>query len=103
MRSRIGVAIALLLIVLAIILVVRPKGGRAHSAAARPNVFTVTNLSDSDPGSLRDAINQANMTPGADNINFQDELTGTITLTTGELLITDDLTITGPGIFAITV
>jgi HYR domain. len=65
--------------------------------------FTVMNLDDSGPGSLRDAIDQANMNPGPDIIDFQDELTGTITLTTGELLITDDLTINGPGVFSIIV
>jgi hypothetical protein len=69
----------------------------------RANNFTVMNLDDSGPGSLRDAIEQANANPGADTIDFLDELSGTITLTSGELLITDDLTINGPGIFAITV
>ena len=66
--------------------------------------FTVTNLDDSGDGSLRQAILDANANPGADTIDFQDELTGTITLTSGELpLVTEDLTINGPGIFAITV
>jgi hypothetical protein len=32
--------------------------------------FTVTNTNDSGPGSLRDAINQANQNPGPDVINF---------------------------------
>jgi hypothetical protein len=67
------------------------------------NTFTVTNLDDSGEGSLRQAILDANTNAGPDDINFQDELTGTITLTTGELLITDDLTINGPGIRHITV
>lgn len=66
--------------------------------------FTVTNLDDGGDGSLRQAILDANANPGADIIDFQDELTGTITLTSGELpLVTEDLTINGPGIFAITV
>jgi hypothetical protein len=69
----------------------------------RASNFTVTNLDDSGPGSLRDAIDQANTNPGADTIGFQDELAGTITLTSGELLITDDLAINGPGIFSIIV
>jgi len=63
----------------------------------------VTNLDDSGEGSLRDAIDQANMSKGPDIIDFQDELTGTILLTSGELLITDDVDIIGPGVFAINV
>ena len=65
---------------------------------------TVTNLDDSGDGSLRQAILDANANPGADTIDFQDELSGTIPLTSGELpTITEDLTITGPGTFSITV
>ena len=56
------------------------------------NTITVTNTLDSGPGSLRDAI--ATAAPG-DTINFS--VTGTITLTSGELLINQNLTITGPG------
>lgn len=70
---------------------------------ASANTFTVTNLNDSGDGSLRQAILDANANPGADEIDFQDELSGTITLTSGQLTITDDLTINGPGIFVITV
>ena len=53
---------------------------------------TVTSLADSGPGSLREAI--ANAPPG-DTIGFS--VTGTITLTSGELLVTKSLTILGPG------
>jgi hypothetical protein len=55
---------------------------------------TVTNLSDHDPGSLRDAIAG---TAAGGIVDFQADLTGTITLTTGELAIDADLTIDGPG------
>jgi hypothetical protein len=61
---------------------------------------TVTNLSDSDPGSLRAAI--AN-TPADGTVDFLPGLTGTITLTTGELGINNDLTINGPGAAVLTV
>jgi hypothetical protein len=61
---------------------------------------TVTTLMDSGPGSLRDAI--ANSSPG-DTIDFQSDLSGTITLTSGELLLGQDLTIAGPGADVITV
>jgi hypothetical protein len=54
----------------------------------------VTNLSDHDPGSLRDAIAT---TPNGGTVDFQPGLTGTITLTTGELVIGRDITIEGPG------
>jgi uncharacterized repeat protein (TIGR01451 family) len=59
--------------------------------------FTVTNLNDTGPGSLRDAITQANGAAGADVITFQPGLTGTITLATGQLLISDSVDIQGPG------
>jgi predicted outer membrane repeat protein len=65
--------------------------------------FTVTTLGDSGAGSLRAAIASANGAAGADTVNFQAGLTGTITLTTGEIAITDDLTITGPGAASITI
>jgi hypothetical protein len=59
----------------------------AHAASA-----TVTTLDDSGPGSLRQAI--ADAAPG-DTISFA--VAGTINLTTAELLIEKDLTISGPG------
>ncbi len=63
---------------------------------ARAATFTVTNLADLGVGSLRDAITQANGTGGADIVDFQPGLTGTITLAS-EIPITDSVTITGPG------
>jgi hypothetical protein len=60
----------------------------------------VTNLNDAGMGSLRDAIAS---TPAGGIVDFQPGLTGTITLTTGELAITKDLTIAGPGADVITV
>ena len=65
--------------------------------------FHVTTLADGVAGSLRDAITQANTHAGADIIVFQPGLTGTIALTGGELDITDDLTINGPGADKLTV
>ncbi|HEV7485554.1 MAG TPA: Calx-beta domain-containing protein [Thermoanaerobaculia bacterium] len=65
--------------------------------------FTVINLNDSGAGSLRDAITQANGAAGADVINFQPGLTGTITLTTGQLKIADSVDIQGPGAATISV
>src|SRR5947208_391544 len=62
--------------------------------------LTVTNHDDGGPGSLRDAI--ANSAPG-DTIVFDLPFPDTITLTSGELLIQNDLTITGPGADLLTV
>src|SRR5262249_50605022 len=64
---------------------------------ALPSTFTVLNLADSGEGSLRQAILAANVNPGPDAIDFADGLLGTIPLTTGQLSITDHLTIDGPG------
>ena len=59
--------------------------------------LTVTNLDDAGDGSLRDAIDQANEMPGPDEIDFAPGVQGAIGLTSGELQITDDLNINGPG------
>jgi hypothetical protein len=64
------------------------------SCPGRAATLTVLNLADSGPGSLRQAI--ADATPG-DTINFATNVTGTITLTAGELLVNKSLTIAGPG------
>jgi hypothetical protein len=61
---------------------------------------TVINLDNAGPGSLRDAIA---VTPPGGTVDFQADLAGTIVLTTGELAITKDLTIAGPGADVITV
>lgn len=62
------------------------------------DVFTVTNLNDAGPGSLRQAITEANANPGADEIVFAGEgANGTLELATDLPDITDDLSINGPG------
>jgi uncharacterized repeat protein (TIGR01451 family) len=84
----------------------RALGIGAAALAAVPAgaaTFTVTNLNDNGAGSLRDAITQANTAAGADVINFQAGLTGTITLTTGQLDISDSVDIQGPGAATIAV
>lgn len=62
----------------------------AHAAG-----LTVTNLNDAGPGSLRQAILDA--APG-DTISFASQITGTLTLQSGQLVIDKDLTIVGPGV-----
>lgn len=66
-----------------------------------PSTFTVLNLLDSGPDSLRAAVVAANANPGADTIDFA--TTGTIGLTSGQLNISDSLTINGPGANSLTV
>lgn len=59
----------------------------AHGAT-----FSVTNTSDSGAGSLREAIDDSNSTAGYDTVSFSLGVGDhTITLTTGELEITDDM------------
>jgi len=57
-------------------------------------VLTVTSTADSGPGSLRDAVSNAN---SGDTIMFNLSLPATVTLTTGEIAIAKTLTINGPG------
>jgi hypothetical protein len=68
-----------------------------------PSTFTVLNLADSGTGSLRQAVHDANANPGADAIAFAHGLHGTIGLTSGQLSITDALSITGPGATQLTI
>jgi predicted outer membrane repeat protein len=64
-------------------------------AGTQAATFNVTNLSDSGAGSLRQAVTDSNANAGPDIIVFA--VTGTITLTSGELAITDSLSVQGPG------
>src|SRR5262245_53823343 len=65
-----------------------------------PTIFLVTNDLNSGPGSLRQAILDSNALAGADEIRVDPGFFAsprTITLTTAELQVRDDLAITGPG------
>ena len=66
-----------------------------------PSTFTVTNLLDSGARLAAGGVVAANANPGADTIDFA--TTGTIVLTSGQLDITDSVTINGPGAGALTV
>jgi len=69
-----------------------------------PSTLMVENLADSGPGSLRQAILDANALPGADLIRFAPAASdGAITLTTGELSFTDAARIDGPSAKRLTV
>ena len=60
--------------------------------------ITVTNTNNAGAGTLRQAITDA---AAGDDIIFS--VTGTITLTTGELAINKNLTINGPGSSSLTI
>jgi hypothetical protein len=68
------------------------------TSLAEATTVTVTNLNDSGAGSLRDALAIAN---DGDTITFA--VTGTITLSSGELLAGHSITISGPGAASLTV
>ncbi len=63
--------------------------------------ITVTNTNDAGAGSLRQAVLDANANPGADIVNFS--ITGTINLTSGQILVSGELTIDGPGMNQLTI
>jgi hypothetical protein len=65
----------------------------AVASSIYANIITVTNTNDSGPGSLRQALADAN---DGDTINFA-AWPGTIGLTSGELLVARSITISGPG------
>lgn len=75
------------LLSLGLFLTVRLAGGAA--------TFVVTTNADSGPGSLRQAVADANV--GGGTILFSN-VTGTITLTSGQLVFTNHLTVLGPGL-----
>jgi hypothetical protein len=66
----------------------------AAPAGAQAATFTVSDDGDSGPGTLRDAINDANATPGADTITFLSSvhtiaITSTLPTVTGPVTIRD--------------
>src|SRR5215475_13919153 len=60
----------------------------------RGATITVMNTNDNGPGSLRAAIDSAQ---DGDTISFDVSVTGTITLTSGEVLVNKSISISGPG------
>jgi hypothetical protein len=68
-----------------------------------PATFVVTSLADSGKGTLREAIAESNDKAGADIIVFEQGLSGTIMLSSGQIAIADTLTIKGPGADKITI
>jgi CSLREA domain-containing protein len=77
--------------------------------AAHAATFTVTKVADTNDGtcdadcSLREAITAASNAVGNDTIAFASAVSGTITLINGELPITTNITLTGPGADLLTI
>lgn len=65
--------------------------------SARAATFVVDNIGTTGVGTLDDAVTQANTTPGQDTIYFYLS-GGTIMVPTGGYIISDDVSIFGPGI-----
>src|SRR5437773_3924995 len=81
-----------LLLLLAVCVIPFALAQRTTVKGNKPaDVITVTNGDDSGPGSLRQALADAN---DGDTINF-DPSVGTVTLTTAELAIDKSLTLSG--------
>jgi hypothetical protein len=79
--------------------------GCASFAAAPSEAIDllVSHTGNTGPGSLRQAVNDSNATSGTNRIIFAPGVTGTITLTSGELVISTNATILGPGPGVLTV
>lgn len=68
------------------------------TASVEAKVFTVTNASDSGPGTLRQAVLDASATVGHQKIKFSLPAGTTIGLTSGEIKFSGpDITVQGPG------
>jgi hypothetical protein len=63
---------------------------------SKAKTFTVTNTNSSGPGSLMQAVEDANNTAGADTIIFATNVRGTIN-NNGTIHLTDGLVMVGPG------
>ena len=70
-------------------------------ATAPAATFTVTTSSDGGPGSLREAILDANATPGDDAVVFA--TSGTVVLASSLPPVTDNIVIVGPGTNQLTI
>lgn len=84
--------------------------GATEGATTAPATYTVNTLADNETDgcfvnqcTVREAIIEANNTPDENLINFQNGLTGTILLTAGQLIVSSNMTIDGPGARAVSI
>jgi Ca2+-binding RTX toxin-like protein len=73
------------------------------TAPAKAADFTVTNLNDDGPGSLRQVLADAGTSPETDRVLFGSTVVGTLTLTSGELQVPGGVEIVGPGANRLTI
>jgi hypothetical protein len=75
----------------------------ACATNASAATFAVVNLADSGPGSLRQAIDAANASPGADDVVFDVGLAGAVELASPLPTVTESLQIEGTGADVLTI
>lgn len=73
------------------------NGADIGAVEIHPATVMVLNNKDSGPGSLRQAILDNNGLGGGNTITFTNNVTGSITLSNGELAVSAPVTILGPG------
>jgi len=101
MNRRMTIPLFTLSLLFGLVLWQQERNVKAKAAALPFAILTVTNTNDSGAGSLRQAIADA---ASGDTITFNlSNCPCTITLTTGELVINKNLTITGPGTSQLTI
>jgi parallel beta-helix repeat protein len=79
--------------------ILRVSGGQADIGAFETSL-AVASIADAGADTLRQAVSAANFQPGADTITFDPAFFGsakTVALITGEIAISDAVTIAGPG------
>lgn len=79
------------------LLIANAPGGDGSDIGAYEGSLIVLNTNDSGAGSLRQAIFDNNASGGNNTVIFAGNVTGQITLTNGEMLISKNLSLAGPG------
>jgi hypothetical protein len=77
--------------------------GLALGSGAWGATFTVSSAADSGPGSLRQAVLDANASAGHDTVLFNLGLPAVVGLTSGQITVTESVTLEGPGNNGITI
>jgi predicted outer membrane repeat protein len=73
------------------------QDSQAGAPSLPGSTYTVVNTNDSGPGSLREAVNQSNLSPGRDQIVFSLSACPCTIVLLSELSVSDELNVAGPG------